>query len=219
MRDWIWKNKVIWLVAWVVCLVLADQASKIAAQNALTEVRPVTRTVAGNGDAQRVTEDRHVAVRTIEIIPGLFNFKYAENRAAAFSLTTSVPERVRRPLLLLISLVACSFIVFWYLKLKEPDPLLMTCFAFIVGGALGNLIDRARLGYVIDFIDFYVSSPSLTAWLDAEHAVPLVGRVRLSSHWPTFNIADTGIVIGAFGVVFRTMRQPKQAEDQPSADG
>lgn len=217
MTDWIWKNKVAWLVGLVLSMTVADQVSKQLAQSALTEVREIQRTMVVDGQPQRVTEERHVARRTIEVIPGLFNFKYAENRAAAFSLTQSIPEGARRPMLLLISLVACSFIVYWYMKLKQPDALLMTCFALIVGGALGNLIDRARLGYVIDFLDFYVASGGLASWLDAEHSVPFLGTVRLSSHWPTFNIADCCIVVGAFGVVLRTMKPQPEVKTEPAA--
>ncbi len=211
MANWIWNNKRVWLVAVVVLMVFADQASKIWAQGALTEVRPVSKSTTVDGVPQQVMEDRHVTVRTIPVIDGVFNFKYAENRAAAFSLTESIPETVRRPLLLLISLVACGFIVFWYLKLNKPDALLMTCFALIIAGALGNLMDRARLGYVIDFLDLYLASGSVKDWLDAEHAIPMLGTIRLSSHWPTFNIADSCIVVGALGVVLRTMKPQKDA--------
>ena len=219
MTAWIWKNKVAWLVGLVLTMAVADQVTKQWAQGALTEVRQVSRTAVVDGTPTKVSEERHVAVRTIEVIPGLFNFKYAENRAAAFSLTQSIPEGARRPMLLVISLIACSFIVFWYMKLKQPDALLMTCFALIIGGALGNLIDRARLGYVIDFLDFYLSSGSVAAWLDREHTLPLLGvTVRLSSHWPTFNIADICIVSGAIGVVLRTMKaQPEGEEDAASS--
>jgi signal peptidase II len=219
MTAWIWKNKIAWLVALVLTMTVFDQVTKVWAQGALTEVREVTRTAVVDGTPQKVTEERHVQKRTIEVIPGLFNFKYAENRAAAFSLTQSIPESARRPMLLFISLVACGFIIYWYLKLKTPDALLMTAFALIVGGALGNLIDRARLGYVIDFLDFYVASGGLATWLEQEHTLPVLGvTVRLSSHWPTFNIADICIVSGAFGVILRTMKpQPESKEDAAPA--
>lgn len=212
MSAWIFKNKVAWLVAWVVVMVALDQGSKIWAQGALTEERTVVRpkeVADEDGTTKRVEEKttQFVAVRTIEVVPGLFNFKYAENRAAAFSLTQSIPEGARRPLLLSVSILACVLIGVWYLRLKIADGLLLTSFALIIAGALGNFIDRARLAYVIDFLDIYVSNDALAGWLRAPHTVPLLGwSVRLSDHWPTFNIADSCIVSGAIGVVIRTIR-------------
>lgn len=217
LSAWIFKNRVLWLAAWVVVMVAADQGSKVWAQGALAEPRvsTVPKEIADpNGGTKRVEERRtdYVAVRTIEVIPGLFNFKYAENRAAAFSLTQSIPEGARRPLLLVVSIAACILIAVWYMRLKVADGLLMTAFVLIVAGALGNFCDRARLAYVIDFLDFYVSNDTLASWLRAPHQVPGLGwTVRLSDHWPTFNIADSCIVSGAIGVVLRTVR-PLPAE-------
>jgi signal peptidase II len=140
-----------------------------------------------------------------QVIPGLFSLKYAENRAAAFSLTQSIPEGARRPLLLLVSLCACALIAAWYLKLKQADALLMTSFALIIAGALGNFLDRARLAYVIDFLDFYVANDTVGSWLRSQHGFAGI-TFRLSDHWPTFNIADSCIVSGAIGVVLRTLK-------------
>jgi signal peptidase II len=216
MSAWIFNHRVIWLVSWIVFWVAADQGTKIWAQGALTEKREVVRPrevadpSAADGSGTRLAEERvteHVAVRTIEVIPSFLNWKYAENRAAAFSLTQSIPEGARRPLLLTVSIFACVLICVWYLRLRVADGLLMTSFVLIIAGALGNFIDRARLGYVIDFIDVYVAHDGLAAWLRAPHTVPVLGiQVRLSDHWPTFNIADSCIVSGAIGVIIRTIK-------------
>lgn len=225
MSAWIFKNKVLWLVAWIVFWVAADQGTKIWAQGALTEEREVVRpreVASPEGGTTRVEERvvEHVAVRTIEVIPGFLNWKYAENRAAAFSLTQSIPESARRPLLLTVSILACVLIGVWYLRLKVADGLLMTAFVLIIAGALGNFIDRARLAYVIDFIDVYVAHDGVAAWLRAPHTVPLLGwRVRLSDHWPTFNIADACIVAGAIGVVLRTLKPMPGSEGAEPAPG
>lgn len=221
MSAWIFKNKVVWLVAWIVFWVAADQGTKIWAQDALTEVREVVRPreVADEAAGTKRVEERvseHIAVRTIEVIPGFLNWKYAENRAAAFSLTQSIPESARRPLLLSVSILACVLIAFWYMRLPVADGLLMTSFALIIAGALGNFIDRARLSYVIDFIDVYVAHDGAAAWLRSTHTVPVLGwQVRLSDHWPTFNVADSCIVSGAIGVILRTIK-PLPGQDGSS---
>lgn len=224
MSSWILKNKLVWLLAWVAFWVAADQGSKIWAQGALTEVREVVRkreVVDDAGDTQRIEErvQQHVAVRTVEVIPGFLNWKYAENRAAAFSLTQSIPESARRPLLLTVSFLACLLFTAWYLRMQVADGLLMTSLVLIVAGALGNLIDRARLAYVIDFIDVYVSHETVGAWLRAVHTIPVLDvQVRLSDHWPTFNVADSCIVVGAIGVMLRTFRPlPEDGAAHPAA--
>lgn len=221
MTDFIWQNRIAWLVTIVVIGVGLDQGTKIWALEALTrpatteevaamescrdpmyrkEHRDVCRT------AIRVTEHgQRVVTQEIPVITGLFNFKYAENPAAAFSMTGSLPDWFRRPFLLLISSLASLGIAVWYLKLREKDWAIMTAFPLIIAGAVGNLIDRARLAYVIDFLDFYLTKPeSIAAWL--------VQTFR-SSHWPTFNIADACIVVGAGLVIFRTFKSPPKPAD------
>jgi len=222
MTSFIWKNKIAWLVVIVVVGVAIDQGSKLWALDALTRAATVEeikmaadcRVPAYRDDnakacrtAVRVTEyGERVHTGDIVVIPGLFNFKYAENPAAAFSMTGSMPDWFRRPFLLIISILASLGIAVWYVKLKEPDWAVMTAFPLIIAGAVGNLIDRARLAYVIDFLDAWVSSPpGLVRWL--------IENAR-SNHWPTFNIADSLIVVGAALVIFRTFKpapQPKRA--------
>jgi signal peptidase II len=228
MTDFIWQHRIAWLVVVVVVGVGLDQATKLWALDALT--RPATSEEVAAMEscrdgtyrqahrdvcraAIRVTEHGQRVVTTeIPVIDGLFNFKYAENPAAAFSMTGSLPTWFRRPFLLLISSLASIGIAVWYLKLRERDWAILTAFPLIIAGAVGNLIDRARLAYVIDFLDFYLSKPeSAATWL--------VATFR-TSHWPTFNIADACIVVGAGLVIFRTFKSPpKPAEpaEQPAA--
>jgi signal peptidase II len=74
----------------------------------------------------------------------------------------------------------------------------------ILGGALGNLVDRVVRGEVVDFLDVYASTPSLADWLV---------RTFGTAHWPTFNVADSCIVVGAGLLILETFRpQPRTAE-------
>jgi len=226
MTDFIWKNRVAWLLVIVLVGVGVDQASKIWSMDALT--RAATTEEIENAEqcrdlayrkehrdvcraTPRITEhgDR-VVLKDIPVIAGLFNLKYAENPAAAFSMTGSLPDWFRRPFLLLISSLASLGIAVWYLKLKQADWAVMTAFPLIIAGAVGNLIDRARLAYVIDFLDFYLVSPAgVQSWL--------IDTFR-TNHWPTFNVADSCIVVGAFLVIFRTFKNPpKPAETAADA--
>jgi signal peptidase II len=145
---------------------------------------------------------------TVTVVPGAFDLIYRENPAAAFSLTRSIPEGLRRPLLLGVSTFAMILIGLWYMRLKQADGLLMTSFALIIAGAVGNFIDRIRLGYVIDMVDMYISYGPV-----ADRLVAMFG----TSHWPTYNIADSCIVGGAIGVIWRTLRPLPEPKDDAAA--
>jgi len=225
MTAFIWKNRIAWLLVIVVVGVALDQATKIAALEGLTRAATTEEIELASGCRDityrrehreacrtnaRVTEHgSRVITDEVAVIDGLFNFKYAENPAAAFSMTGSMPEWFRRPFLLLISFIASIGIAVWYLKLKAADWAIMTAFPLIIAGAVGNLIDRARLAYVIDFLDFYLTKPeSAAAWLVATFH---------TNHWPTFNIADSCIVVGAGLVTFRTFKNPPAPPAEPAA--
>lgn len=171
----------------VVSMVLAlDQGTKIVAQAELAERR--TLTVTEPGGTTR-TVQKWEPVKTITVVPGLFNLRYVENPAAAFSLTGNFPEWFRKPFLVTVTLLAMILIISWYWRTREADWLLLSSFSFIMGGAFGNLVDRVVYGYVIDFIDWHLGIINPT-W----------------PHWPTFNIADSAICLGAAGVIWRTFR-------------
>ncbi|MEW5847862.1 MAG: signal peptidase II [Myxococcota bacterium] len=182
----------------VVSMTLAlDQGTKLLAQAELAEAVE-TAVPQDDGTLKQVKVWR--PTRSVTVVPGLFNFRYVENPAAAFSLTINMPEKVRKPFLVAVSILAMVLILSWYWRTREPDWLVLSSFSFILGGALGNLVDRMAYGYVIDFIDWHLSiiNPS---W----------------HHWPTFNIADAAICVGAAGVILRTFKPyqaPKEAEGQ-----
>lgn len=184
-----WK----WLFAMVLIFAAADQASKIWAQSTLAREVTQTNEVMVDGAATLVEKSIFVPIREIVVVPDAFSFIYKENPAAAFSLTHSWPDWLRRPLLILVSIIASIFFLIWYARLEEPDGILMTSFGLILAGAIGNFIDRVRLGYVIDFLDAYAG------FLGYPYA-----------HWPTFNVADSCIVVGAIFVFFKAFKSEKK---------
>ena len=115
--------------------------------------------------------------RIVEVIPGCFHFRFARNRGAAFGLLNS--DRFdpfwRRIFLLGVASVAIVLILGIYRRVGPGQRLTAVSLALILSGALGNLIDRALLGWVIDFVDWH--------WKDVYH-------------WPTFNVADAAITVG-----------------------
>ena len=118
----------------------------------------------------------------IILIPNFFDFVLVHNLGAAFGLFSEQPPWVRNTLLLGVASVATVYIV---QQLRENKGLFATvAFGFILGGAVGNVIDRIRLGWVVDFIHLH--------WYDLS--------------WPVFNIADSGITVGVGMLILDNFR-------------
>jgi signal peptidase II len=116
----------------------------------------------------------------INIIPGFFNLTHIQNRGAIFGFFSQSGSQLVHVLLMLASLVALSLVLFYFFKTPTKESFMMISLSLILAGAIGNLIGRVFRGHVIDFMDFYVNQ-----W-----------------HWPSFNIADSCITIGAFILIF-----------------
>jgi signal peptidase II len=110
---------------------------------------------------------------SIPIVPS-FNLTYTRNPGAAFSLLASADPTFRTWFFLTVSVIALTVITIFLRRVERGDWWTLTALSLILGGAVGNLIDRIRYGEVIDFLDVYV------------------GRY----HWPVFNLADSGITVG-----------------------
>ena len=109
--------------------------------------------------------------KTIVVIPGFFDLYLAWNRGVSFSLFSSNSE-IMPWVLSFIAIVIIFGLLWWLTKVNN---LIMGCgIGLILGGAIGNLIDRLRFGAVVDFLDFYLAG----------------------YHWPTFNIADCAVTVG-----------------------
>lgn len=114
---------------------------------------------------------------TVVVMP-YFNLTMAHNEGAAFSFLSEAGGW-QRWLFIGLALVISVVLLVWLAKLKPTEKLEAISLSLILGGAIGNVIDRISYGYVIDFIDLYIGH----------------------NHWPVFNIADSAICIGAILLV------------------
>jgi signal peptidase II len=117
---------------------------------------------------------------SIEVIEDFFNLTYIRNTGAAFGMFAGSAAAFRLPFLVLVSTAAIVFILIMIRRLRNDQTGLHVALAFVLGGAIGNLIDRLVYGEVIDFLDVYWSS----------------------YHWPAFNIADSFITVGVAITVY-----------------
>ena len=116
---------------------------------------------------------------SVIIVKNFFNITYVKNTGAAWSLFAG-----RTWLLIIVSLIIISFIIFYIYKNKPKNKFEMVGYSLVLGGAIGNFIDRIVYGYVIDFLDFNI----------------------FGYDYPIFNIADTFIVMGVIILCICTWR-------------
>lgn len=126
----------------------------------------------------------------IEVIPGFLRFTYATNRGVAFSLFADSSIDIRY-ILAAISLLAAIFVILYQWRIPVWMVRLNIALSLLLAGIVGNLIDRVRLGEVVDFIDLH--------WQD-----------RYT--WPTFNIADAAICTGAVILALQMIKEERAAE-------
>lgn len=131
-------------------------------------------------------------LQTMEIIPNFFRFTYARNRGVAFSLFADSQYETKW-ILAAISTAAAIGVIVYLWRSGAHEKRLNYALSFLLAGIVGNLIDRVRLGEVVDFIDFH--------WFE-------------SYTWPTFNIADAAICVGAALLAIEMMREQKVSQAQ-----
>jgi len=110
--------------------------------------------------------------QSINVMPYV-NLTYVHNTGAAFSFLSEAGGW-QRWFFAALAMVISTVIAVWLSRLKDHETLMAVSLSLVLGGAIGNLIDRLAYGYVIDFLDIYVQS-----W-----------------HWPAFNVADSAITLG-----------------------
>jgi len=133
----------------------------------------------------------------VPLVDGLVSLSHVRNRGAAFGLLNDWNLPYQAQLLSLLSLAALGAIAAYFLRLPATARLPRLALALVLGGAVGNLIDRARLGYVVDFIHVY--------WR--------------THQWPDFNVADSAITVGVTLLVLDILRSPAHEGQPGPADG
>ena len=135
-------------------------------------------------------------VGSVNVIPGVFRLTYVENEGAAFGMFSD-----HRWVFMVISTLAIAALIIYLWKFPPDSRLACVSLSFIVGGGIGNMIDRVCLGYVVDFIDF-CAFPNLWKWV--------------------FNIADSAVCIGTGMLMLwlildtvKACRAEKEAKEKP----
>ncbi|MBU0674534.1 MAG: signal peptidase II [Proteobacteria bacterium] len=125
-----------------------------------------------------------------EVIPGFFNLAFVTNTGAAFGILAGEQNIWRQLFFVGVAGVALVVLVGAFRQYRNRGALHVAAIIMVAGGALGNLIDRLRLGHVIDFLDFYYRT----------------------HHWPAFNLADSAITVGVGLFLLATIREPEPTE-------
>jgi signal peptidase II len=120
------------------------------------------------------------------VVEGFFNLTYVRNSGAAFGILSRRDPEFLRLFFLSVTGVALLVVVFYYSRIPWSQRLTLCGLGLIMGGALGNGIDRYTIGQVIDFLDVYVGD----------------------YHWPAFNVADSAICIGVSLLLIDSFRRP-----------
>jgi signal peptidase II len=136
-----------------------------------------------------IIESRVSFVESYRVIPGFFDIVHSENRGVAFGLLNDSTSEWRTVLLVAFSLVAVGVVGYTLWKSAHLSWNTVYGLALILGGAAGNVFDRLLSGRVTDFLELYVGE-----W-----------------HWPTFNMADSAIVIGSGLLLLDLLRPKRQA--------
>ena len=174
-------SKIALIVGSVISVVL-DQWSKSWAVETL---------LSGNGALP--LNPRNIYGQTIEVF-SWWNWRLVGNKGAAWGIFRDLPETWRVPFFVLIGVFAMGVLLTLYFK-SHGQKVLQIGLILVFGGAIGNLIDRVQIGYVIDFIDWHYGG----------------------YHWPTFNIADVSISVGVgflfIDMILQALNPPPEEEE------
>ncbi|ATB48235.1 signal peptidase II [Corallococcus macrosporus DSM 14697] len=132
---------------------------------------------------------REGARRPVTVFESWWHFHYVENRAGAFGMFSSFSEAWRMPFFYGVGAICIVLLIGYFLHTPPAMTLQRWSLATMIGGALGNYVDRVRLRHVVDFVSWHVGD---------------------RFYWPTFNVADVAVVLGAALMILESFRAPRQ---------
>jgi signal peptidase II len=144
-----------------------------------------------------IVDQRFRLGESLPVVNEFFNLTYIRNTGAAFGLFANADPIFRVPFFTIIPILALVAIGYMFKKIPPNDIRLSTALSLVVGGAIGNFIDRVFLGYVIDFLDFH--------W-------------RYLYHFPAFNVADSAICVGVGVLMLDLLIQNPESGTEDSKD-
>ena len=133
-----------------------------------------------------ITQNLFDGVKEIKLIDNFFYITNVKNYGAGFSILQN-----QRIFLIIITIIAIIFVAYLLIKSKNSESLNRVCYILIIGGAIGNLIDRITLGYVVDFLDFYI----------------------FGYDFPVFNLADCFLTVGCFLLIISILLETKRVKN------
>jgi signal peptidase II len=128
---------------------------------------------------------------TVDVVPGLLAITHVRNTGAAFGFLNSVDFPYKWLVVTVAAVVALAAIALYAVQFAGEALMARTGLALVLGGAVGNLVDRARLGYVVDFVDLHYAG-----W-----------------HFWAFNVADSAITVGAAALILDIIRSPRHVPE------
>lgn len=187
------------IIAMTIALIVstaADLGSKAWAEGKLSMERMGEKPPVCQVDEQGYREMQRLRTRPVVLIEGWLELRYAENCGAAFGMLDESPRWIRAAVFFTAAAVAIVALL-WMFVQGNGGPMFAAAVPLIVSGALGNLVDRIRLGYVVDFIRLF--------------------HVFESGPWeyPTFNIADSTITVGVILLFLDGLKKPTEAPAAP----
>ncbi len=147
--------------------------------------------IIGDQATKAIVQQNFYLGESLPVIEGFLHFTYVRNPGAAFGMFAQAPDYIRIPLFFVVPVLACFWLVWLIGTTRNTHKLQCLSYSLIFAGAVGNLIDRFSMNYVVDFLDFF--------W--GNH------------HFPVFNIADSAISIAAALLIYEILFfRPKKGE-------